>query len=186
MKPRDPRRVLHGNMLQKSGSIGTEQLKHAPLVSRIQTEDIADKKTLPSESSVASDVSQKILKHSKNVPVIMSSSQSSTNPVPGSQNLPSQPISGVDAKTELPNHKEQRSGTDSLVEVSAPGPSPSQSSWGDLEHIIEGYDDHQRAAIQRERTRRLEEQRKMFAERKLCLVLDLDHTLLNSAKVNCN
>ncbi|KAI6677337.1 hypothetical protein NL676_038133 [Syzygium grande] len=185
MKPRDPRRVLHGNMLQKSGSIGTEQLKHAPLVSRIQTEDTADKKTLPSESSVASDVSQKILKHSKNIPVIMSSSQSSTNPVPGSQNLPSQPIqsiSGVDAKTELPNHKEQRSGTDPLVEVSAPGPSPSQSSWGDLEHIFEGYDDHQRAAIQRERTRRLEEQRKMFAERKLCLVLDLDHTLLNSAK----
>ncbi|KAF8020907.1 hypothetical protein BT93_G1348 [Corymbia citriodora subsp. variegata] len=185
MKPRDPRRVLHGNMLQRTGSMGTEQLKHAPPVSRTQTEDLADRRTLLSESSVVSDVSQKILKHSKNAPANMSSSQSSTNPVPASQNLPFQPlqsISGVDAKTELPNHKDQRSGTDPLVEVSASGPSPSQSSWGDLEHIFEGYDDHQRAAIQKERARRLEEQRKMFAARKLCLVLDLDHTLLNSAK----
>ncbi|XP_010066442.2 RNA polymerase II C-terminal domain phosphatase-like 3 [Eucalyptus grandis] len=181
MKPRDPRRVLHGNMLQRTGSMGTEQLKHTPPVSRTQTEDLADRKTLPSESSVASDVSQKILKHSKNIPVIMSSSQSSTNPVPASQ-TPMQSTSGVDAKTELPNHKDKRSGTDPLVEVSAPGPSPSQSSWGDLEHIFEGYDDQQRAAIQRERARRMEEQRKMFAARKLCLVLDLDHTLLNSAK----
>lgn len=185
MKPRDPRRVLHGNILQRTGSMSTEQLKHAPPVSRTQTEDLADRKTMLSESSGASDVSQKILKHSKNIPVIISSSQSSTNPVPGSQNLPSQPIqstSGVDAKTELPNHKDQRSGTAPSVEVTAPGPSPSQSSWGDLEHIFEGYDDQQKAAIHRERARRMEEQRKMFAARKLCLVLDLDHTLLNSAK----
>jgi len=33
--------------------------------------------------------------------------------------------------------------------------------------------------------RKLEEQNKMFAARKLCLVLDLDHTLLNSAMVIC-
>ncbi|XP_030539489.1 RNA polymerase II C-terminal domain phosphatase-like 3 isoform X2 [Rhodamnia argentea] len=185
MKPRDPRRVLHGNMLQRTGSMSTEQLKHAPPVLRTQMEDLADRKTMLSESSGASDVSQKILKNSKNVPVIISSSQSSTSPVPGCQNLPSHPIqstSGVDAKTELPNDKDQRCGTDPLVEVSAPGPSPSQSSWGDLEHIFEGYDDQQKAAIQRERARRMEEQRKMFAARKLCLVLDLDHTLLNSAK----
>lgn len=58
----------------------------------------------------------------------------------------------------------------------------SQSTWGDVEHLFEGYDDKQKAAIQQERARRIDEQKKMFAARKLCLVLDLDHTLLNSAK----
>ncbi|CAL9118158.1 unnamed protein product [Musa textilis] len=39
-----------------------------------------------------------------------------------------------------------------------------------------------KAAIQRDRARRLVEQNRMFASRKLSLVLDLDHTLLNSTK----
>lgn len=60
----------------------------------------------------------------------------------------------------------------------------SQNNWGDVEHLFDGYDDQQKAAIQQERARRLDEQNKMFADRKLCLVLDLDHTLLNSAKVS--
>lgn len=69
---------------------------------------------------------------------------------------------------------------------SAPGVAPvgpySQNGWGDVEHLFEGYNDQQKAAIQRERARRIDEQKKMFAANKLCLVLDLDHTLLNSAK----
>jgi RNA polymerase II C-terminal domain phosphatase-like 3/4 len=55
--------------------------------------------------------------------------------------------------------------------------------WGDVDHLLDGYDDQQRALIQKERARRITEQHKMFSARKLCLVLDLDHTLLNSAKV---
>ncbi|KAJ3671817.1 hypothetical protein LUZ60_007896 [Juncus effusus] len=55
-------------------------------------------------------------------------------------------------------------------------------AWGDLDHLLDGYDEEQKAVIQRERARRIAEQNKMFASRKLCLVLDIDHTLLNSAK----
>lgn len=55
--------------------------------------------------------------------------------------------------------------------------------WGDLDHFLEGYSEEQRLAIHQERARRIEEQNKMFHAKKLCLVLDLDHTLLNSAKV---
>ncbi|ONK78315.1 uncharacterized protein A4U43_C02F17130, partial [Asparagus officinalis] len=60
--------------------------------------------------------------------------------------------------------------------------SKSANPWGDVDHLLDGYDDQQKAAIQKERARRIEEQNKMFAARRLCLVLDLDHTLLNSAK----
>jgi RNA polymerase II C-terminal domain phosphatase-like 3/4 len=62
-------------------------------------------------------------------------------------------------------------------------PSESGSPWGNVEYLLDGYNDKQKAAIQRERGRRIAEQNKMFAAKKLCLVLDLDHTLLNSAKV---
>ncbi|KAJ3701505.1 hypothetical protein LUZ61_005210 [Rhynchospora tenuis] len=56
------------------------------------------------------------------------------------------------------------------------------SPWRSVDYLLDGYNDEQKAAIQRERARRIAEQNKMFAAKKLCLVLDLDHTLLNSAK----
>ncbi|XP_024362469.1 uncharacterized protein [Physcomitrium patens] len=62
------------------------------------------------------------------------------------------------------------------------------SHWGgndmhrDFEQLLEDLDEKQRIAIQNERKRRLQEQDRMFIAGKLCLVLDLDHTLLNSAK----
>jgi RNA polymerase II C-terminal domain phosphatase-like 3/4 len=86
----------------------------------------------------------------------------------------------VDGKTGI-SISDQKTGPASSPEVVAAS-SHSQNTWKDVEHLFEGYDDQQKAAIQRERARRLEEQKKMFAARKLCLVLDLDHTLLNSAK----
>ncbi|KAK9934283.1 hypothetical protein M0R45_021433 [Rubus argutus] len=98
-----------------------------------------------------------------------------------SQNLSTEPIPNkpdkVDQKAE-----EQHTGSISAPEPAVAGPARSPAMWGDVEHLFEGYDDKQKAAIQRERGRRIEEQKKMFAARKLCLVLDLDHTLLNSAK----
>uniref|UniRef100_A0A0A9CV19 RNA polymerase II C-terminal domain phosphatase-like n=1 Tax=Arundo donax TaxID=35708 RepID=A0A0A9CV19_ARUDO len=54
--------------------------------------------------------------------------------------------------------------------------------WGDVDHLLDGYDDQQKALIQKERARRISEQQNLFSAQKLCLVLDLDHTLLNSAK----
>ncbi|KAG6523919.1 hypothetical protein ZIOFF_013807 [Zingiber officinale] len=62
------------------------------------------------------------------------------------------------------------------------GTRQSANPWGDVDHLFDGYNDEQKATIQKERSRRIAEQNKMFAARKLCLVLDLDHTLLNSAK----
>lgn len=54
------------------------------------------------------------------------------------------------------------------------------SSFVTKDHLFEGLNEKQRTAIQQE-TRRIKEQNKMFNARKLSLVLDLDHTLLNSA-----
>lgn len=66
------------------------------------------------------------------------------------------------------------------------------SHWGgsdmhrNFEQLLEDLDEAQRVVIQNERKRRMQEQDRMFSAGKLCLVLDLDHTLLNSAKVtNC-
>jgi RNA polymerase II C-terminal domain phosphatase-like 3/4 len=57
------------------------------------------------------------------------------------------------------------------------------SHWDNLEPLLEGLEESQKRAVRQERARRIDEQTRMFAARKLCLVLDLDHTLLNSAKV---
>lgn len=86
----------------------------------------------------------------------------------------------VDLKTD--KDQEESASVSAASVTAAAGPTRSMNSWGDVEHLFEGYDDKQRVAIQKERTRRLEEQKKMFGSKKLSLVLDLDHTLLNSAK----
>ncbi|ERN10460.1 hypothetical protein AMTR_s00026p00242870 [Amborella trichopoda] len=72
---------------------------------------------------------------------------------------------------------------------STPQPKPSgtepSTAVGSLEFenpVLEVLDDKQRQAIKKERARRIEEHNKMFSAQKLSLVLDLDHTLLNSAK----
>lgn len=54
------------------------------------------------------------------------------------------------------------------------------NSFVAMEHLVEGLNEKQITAIRQER-RRIKEQNKMLNARKLSLVLDLDHTLLNSA-----
>ncbi|XP_065009228.1 RNA polymerase II C-terminal domain phosphatase-like 3 [Musa acuminata AAA Group] len=72
------------------------------------------------------------------------------------------------------------------VEDAKPTPTPAvaspESAKGDTNHPLDGRSLERKAAFQRERARRLVEQNRMFASRKLSLVLDLDHTLLNSTK----
>lgn len=193
MKPRDPRRALHGSGLQKSGSLGNEQFRNivSPVSSsqgfkdnlNVQNQDgQADKKLLTSQSLDAPDIARQFTKNLKNIADIMSVSNGLTSPAIDSQSVSSQPLPIKPEKIEL-KAEEQRAGSISASEAAAAGPSRSAPMWGDVEHLFEGYDDKQKAAIQRERARRIEEQKKMFAARKLCLVLDLDHTLLNSAKV---
>lgn len=206
MKPRDPRRVLHGNSLQRSGSLGPEQLKtDGPLTSSTQggkdnlnsqkQQGQAETKQVQSQSVPAPDITRQFTKNLMNLADIMSVSQASTNQPIVSQNLPCQPsqvkLERTDVTTVVPNHDDKRIGAGAATDgplgpppQNSPTGPPPQNTWGDVAHLFEGYDEQQKAAIQRERTRRIEEQKKMFAVRKLCLVLDLDHTLLNSAKVD--
>lgn len=199
MKPRDPRRILHGNSLHKNPSTGHEYIKTIvpPPTSSIQgskdslnaqnQKGEADAKSVHSQSVAPPDIAHQFTKNLKNIADIISVSQASTTPII-SQNTSSETVQvksdKVDTKAVASNSEDQRSLTSAALEVGVAIASRSENVWGDVEHLFEGYDDQQKAAIQRERARRIEEQKKMFAAHKLCLVLDLDHTLLNSAKVN--
>ncbi|XP_010249185.1 PREDICTED: RNA polymerase II C-terminal domain phosphatase-like 3 [Nelumbo nucifera] len=196
MKPRDPRRILHSNTFQKSDSSGPERFKangtpspNTPtcrdnLIVRQQGEQ-AQTNSLLSQSTAPPDIAQQFTKKLKNIANILSASQAINTPSVVPQTISSQPVPAkmdkVDMKVVATDSNDQRSWSALTPEERAAGPS-SQNAWGDVEHLFEGYDDQQKAAIQRERARRIEEQNQMFAARKLCLVLDLDHTLLNSAK----
>ncbi|RVW78037.1 RNA polymerase II C-terminal domain phosphatase-like 3 [Vitis vinifera] len=125
MKPRDPRRILHANSFQRSGSSGSEQFK-----TNAQKQEDQQRRT----SSMT-----------PTFPQILSSQSVQVN------------TDRMDVKATV---------SDSGDQLTANGSKPESAA----------------AAIQRERARRIDEQKKMFSARKLCLVLDLDHTLLNSAK----
>lgn len=181
MKPRDPRRILHTNSFQRSGgSSGSEQFK---TIAQKQ-EDQTEAKPMPSNVINPPDISQQFTKNLKNIADLVAGSQASKNPsIP--HIISSQPVQASTDKMDLitvPDSGDQQN-ANNLMPESAAGPPQSETVWGDVEHLFDGYDDQQKAAIQKERARRIEEQKKMFAARKLCLVLDLDHTLLNSAKV---
>ncbi|CAK9144392.1 unnamed protein product [Ilex paraguariensis] len=187
MKPRDPRRILHSNTIQKGGCTGSDQSKIMTSNGQGQSqEDQSDKKSVSSQSITPPDITRQFTKNLKNIADIMCVSQASMTPVAVPKISSSPPVqvhsSRVDVKVVVSESSNLQSGSGSASEEPVGGPSQSQNSWGDVEHLFEGFDDQQKAAIQRERARRIEEQKKMFAARKLCLVLDLDHTLLNSAK----
>lgn len=198
MKPRDPRRILHtNNTTQKSGTLGNEQINAivSPASNNLGTgdnnnaqklESSVDTRLVPTQSSAGPDITRQFTKNLKNIADIMSVSQESSNNTPVAQKFSSASVPLTsdrgEQKSAVSNSQNLQAGIGSAHEICASGASQSQSAWGDVEHLFEGYDEKQKAAIQRERTRRIQEQNKMFAARKLCLVLDLDHTLLNSAK----
>ncbi|KAL2329689.1 hypothetical protein Fmac_017270 [Flemingia macrophylla] len=198
MKPRDPRRILHNiNATQKSGGLGNEQFKvtvSSPSnnqgtgdnIKAPKLEGRVDTKLVPSQPSAPPDIARQFTRNLKNIADIMSVSQESSNHSPAAQNFSSASVPLTldrgEQKPVVSSSQNLQSGIGSAHETGASGASRSQSTWVDVEHLFEGYDEQQKAAIQRERERRIEEQNKMFAARKLCLVLDLDHTLLNSAK----
>lgn len=196
MKPRDPRRILH-NMVQKNEAIVSEQAKPngAPssdpqsskdgLAIREQGEQ-AQASGLSAQSANVQDVTQQFAKNPKNLGDISSTLQSSTTPSAAPQSI-SQPIAfdklnKVDPRPAAAEANDPNTVSGVTSEGSTAGATQLPNPWGDVDHLLDGYDDQQKAAIQRERARRIAEQNKMFAARKLCLVLDLDHTLLNSAK----
>lgn len=189
MKPRDPRRILYGYRSQKSENLGTSPLMvnggHHPV--NIQSKDSLATKgqggqstaTLsPSQSTSLPGIAKQFDKHLTNIADGASSPQVSGQTTSPSQNVPHPTL--IAARSVASDSNNQPSSSATAHEPRVPQSCP---SWGDVGHLLDGYDDQERVTIQMERARRIEEQNKMFAARKLCLVLDLDHTLLNSAKV---
>ena len=187
MKPRDPRRALHKKSLQKPGYEGPD----LPVTNSSTAEGTkgnpkqADPKVLSSQPLSAPDIAWQFTKNLKNIADIVSVSQTTSSAsvqTPSSQPAQVHP-SFVNMKGPPAQPGHLQNGIGKTSEEAASTTSQSQNTWGDVEHYFGRFDDQQRAAIQRERSKRMEEQKKMFADHKLCLVLDLDHTLLNSAKV---
>lgn len=197
MKPRDPRRVLHNNKVQKTGSSGPEHPKvngrYNATTQGVQDSfniqrHVSGTSTNPASSQAPTlpDIANKFTENLKNIADLISAPQTlNVQPV-----LPISSPQLVEVNSDRVNvnsggpvtSANQHNGSALRPEKASVGHPQSQNAWGGVEHLIEGFDDQQKAAIQQERARRMVEQEKMFAARKLCLVLDLDHTLLNSAK----
>ncbi|WOL01759.1 RNA polymerase II C-terminal domain phosphatase-like 3 [Canna indica] len=177
MKPRDPRRVLHNNMAQMNDIVVSEQNKAIGVMSGPQS-SMGQSSALPTQFSQPSNISRQLTKNLANTG---SQSTSPAVPVINSQQILSK-ATQVDLKSASGELNDSKTVSTVVSEASGKGATQSTNPWGDVDHLLDGYNDEQKAAIQRERARRIAEQNKMFAARKLCLVLDLDHTLLNSAK----
>lgn len=192
MKPRDPRRVLHNTAVLKGGNVGLGQCKTSVASTQVMASNLCfqrqehqlDRKSAVTLSTTPPDIARQFTKNLKNIadmisvePSMSLSAASRTQ----SQHIQVYP-SKLEGKGTVSESSERLSDAGLASEKGSPGSLQPQISWGDVEHLFEGYSDQQRADIQRERARRLEEQKKMFSVQKLCLVLDLDHTLLNSAK----
>ncbi|KAH0709471.1 hypothetical protein KY284_010898 [Solanum tuberosum] len=192
MKPRDPRRVLHNTAVLKGGNVGSDQCKtgvagtHATIsnLGFQSQEDQLDRKSAVTLSTTPPDIARQFTKNLKNIADMISVSPSTS--LSAASQTQTQCIQSHQSRSEgkgaVSEPSERVNDAGLASEKGSPGSLQPQISWGDVEHLFEGYSDQQRADIQRERARRLEEQKKMFSVRKLCLVLDLDHTLLNSAK----
>ncbi|RRT35930.1 hypothetical protein B296_00042328 [Ensete ventricosum] len=81
-------------------------------------------------------------------------------------------LPGVASSTSIPHSRSQASveGASELF----------PKLCGGIDHLLVGCNDQQKAAIHTEIARRIMEHIRLLAARKLSLVLDLDHTLLNS------
>nr|GLL43975.1 RNA polymerase II C-terminal domain phosphatase-like 3 [Ipomoea trifida] len=176
MKPRDPRRALHNPPIQKgdqstTGVPNTQGITGSSSVQR-QQEQLDKKSSLPN-SSVPPDISHQFTKNLKNIADLISVSQPSISSPLASQTPSTQPVLAHQGKLEG-KRVVLESSQPLASEVASVVPSRPQNSWGDVEHLFEGFDDQQKAAIQRERARRIDEQKKMFAARKLCLFIEVD------------
>ncbi|XP_078447233.1 C-terminal domain phosphatase-like 3 [Wolffia australiana] len=173
MKSRDPRRILQSNMLQKSER---DQMKVVnPPASVDQARSAGRAQEEPGQVSLSTSKSVVTPSATKQLNKAFKNPSDVSNDSPAPQ-IASQPLP---SSSETAN---ARSTADALTDQEPALTSGPSDPWGDMDHLLDGYDEAQKAAIQQERARRIEEQNRMIADRKLCLVLDLDHTLLNSAK----
>ncbi|CAA0836180.1 RNA polymerase II C-terminal domain phosphatase-like 3 [Striga hermonthica] len=193
MKPRDPRRILYSSTPLKCMTAASDQPRlntsfSSSKMNTLRHEDQLEKKSVSSGSVKPPDIAKQFTSNLRNIADLMSVSQECI-PASVPPQIPFfQPVQVHQARKEtkggITDSGNLKNSSDVTSEAAVAGPPRplNANAWSDVEHLFEGFDDQQKAAIQRERARRLEEQKKMFAVRKLCLVLDLDHTLLNSAK----
>ncbi|KAL6659653.1 hypothetical protein ACP70R_002482 [Stipagrostis hirtigluma subsp. patula] len=184
MKPRDPRRILHSNIAQKNETLGSEQAKTngtTQLESQGSKDHLMNREQQPEQQQQPSSLSAlpaslsniaRSSTNTKSVDPVSNSQLAATALTPAQQHLGS--INRGDPRLAGQNGPNANPAAPDVVQPANP--------WGDVDHLLDGYDDQQKALIQKERARRIMEQHNMFSARKLCLVLDLDHTLLNSAK----
>lgn len=187
MKARDPRRVLHNNTSQKNDTPNSDQAKS----NGIALPAFQDSKdNLINHQQLAEQLQTTVL---PSQPVSLSSiarqstmSVSKVDPVSNSQLAASSLIAPQETLVSVnradPRLAAGQNDSNDAAPATTLGTRPPANQWGDLDDLLNGYDDQQKALIQKERARRIMEQHTMFSSRKLCLVLDLDHTLLNSAK----
>ncbi|KAF8694272.1 hypothetical protein HU200_038410 [Digitaria exilis] len=178
MKPRDPRRILHNNIAQKTDAGGLEHVKSNGTTQPDSQGNKDQTTSMASQPALVSSIARPSTMSTKHVDPVSNSQLAATALMAPTQALGS--INRVDPRlgVEQNGHNADAANSPATPLEAAHPVSP----WGDVDHLLDGYDDQQRALIQKERARRITEQHKMFSARKLCLVLDLDHTLLNSAK----
>jgi RNA polymerase II C-terminal domain phosphatase-like 3/4 len=190
MKPRDPRRVLHNNSTQKNDTASTEQAKSNEivlpdskdiLINREQLAEHFQTSALPSQPVSLSNIARPSIMSTSTVDPVSNSQLAASSLVTSQQTSVS--ANRADPTLAAGQNNPDADGATNAAPGTTLGAAPPANQWGDLDDLLNGYDDQQKALIQKERARRIMEQHKMFSARKLCLVLDLDHTLLNSAKV---
>ncbi|KAG6396412.1 hypothetical protein SASPL_142561 [Salvia splendens] len=171
MKPRDPRRILHNNAPQKIVTAVSDLPKTYPSSSSVMMSDLSAQgqecqmeKAVPSSCVKPPDITMQFTNNLRNIADIMSVSQASTP-------SPVLPLSIV--ASESVNFRSGSNSTSDAATSIPPRPL-NANAWSDVEHLFDGFDNQQKAAIQRERARRLEEQNKMFSARKLCLFVEVD------------
>lgn len=206
MKPRDPRRILHMNSGNDIVNLNGTDKQFAPVSKQTRmasgpatTESAPKLQQAPSLPNIEQNFKEKLariaemLKNSEMRTLRVISSQMSvgqsvreTDPIDLEQgSIESSKFLEVDIQQAIEVPKDSSMVIPPLQSLSNENTIITQNHlnpWGDVDHLLEGLSEEQRIAIQQERARRIGEQNKMFSAKKLCLVLDLDHTLLNSAK----
>ncbi|KAG0468026.1 hypothetical protein HPP92_017354 [Vanilla planifolia] len=160
MKPRDPRRILHNNKVQKTRVSEHEENKMGATSCDLQykerlivgdsVEQAQTNTVLPRLASPANSLH--LTKNIKNSNDGMPSSKSSNIPQSGPPNC-SLPIPSMANKPdgrqfamETNDSKAVNTSTSQTVTTDS---SHSTNAWEDVDHLLDGYDEQQKAAIQR-------------------------------------
>lgn len=197
MRPRDPRRALLELSVQKENGTSQTHPVHEPgAVAQPRKRSPSPSNLHPTPQSQLSanlGYTQGLLEGPSNLNGVNPSTSVEDMNIneKSRERIKSGDMDSVKQSTVIAGEINPGSDADGLEseDPSSRKPQLGPNHWGgnelhpDLEQLLGNLDDAERLAIQSERKRRMEEQDRMFSAGKLCLVLDLDHTLLNSAKV---